>query len=82
MVSHCPALHGCESSETKQGSGPEGDEVLQSRGTFVPSIRQSPQALSGLKSTISGLKSVLSGLKSALSGLESALLDLKFALQA
>ena len=64
-------------SETKQGSGPEGDEVLYNTGgTFVrlsirPSIRQSPQALSGLKYTPSGLKYALTGLNSVLSCLES-----------
>ena len=25
---HCPALHGCESNERKQGSGTDRDEVL------------------------------------------------------
>ena len=69
-------------SERKQGSGPEGDEVLWNTGGLsfvIPSIG-SPQALSGLKSALSGLKFTLSGLKSVLSGLKSALSGLKSAL--
>ena len=47
-------------NERKQGSGSEGDDVLLNTGDFRlfvrsfvrPSIRLSPQALSGLKSAL------------------------------
>ena len=81
-------------SERKQGSGPEGDEVLKNTGDFrsfvclfvrlfvPPSL--GPSGLKyghwDLKSGLSGLKSSLSGLKSSLSGLKSSLSGFKLGL--
>ena len=59
-----------------------GRSPVEHRGTFLchsvcPSVRRSPQPLSGPKSALSGLKFTLSGLKSALSALESMRADFR-----
>ena len=65
-----------------RAAAPKGTNSCRIQVTFVclsfrPSIRPSPQVLSGLKSAPSSLKSALSGLKSALSGLESERADFR-----